>query len=172
MNTLRRLLGVSSPETSESRDTDTVRKITAQLEALPQGEARYIACFAYVLARIAQADFLIDERETEEIKRQIATQSDLSEEGCDLVVEIAKNQADLLGGTENYVVTRQFREISSPGQRSMLVSCAFAVAASNGEISAEESAELTLIGEELGFTRSEINSFRSKYRDKLSVLKR
>lgn len=172
MNTLRKLLGLSDPGTNEARDTDTVQRITAQLDALPQGEARYIGCFAYVLARVAQADLLIDETETEEIKRRISSQSGLSEENCDLVVEIAKNQADLLGGTENYIVTRQFREISSPEQRSMLVSCAFAVAASNGEISAEESTELTLIGEELGFTRSEINSFRGKYRDKLSVLKK
>ena len=173
MNTIRKLLGLGEPDNhARGDDTETVQRISAQLGSMPVEEARYIASFAYVLARVAQADLLIDERETTEIKQQVASLSDLSEDSCTLVVEIAKSQADLTGGTENYVVTRQFRKISNSGQRNKLLACAFAVAASNGEISAEESTELTLIGEELGFTRAEVNAFRSQHRDTISVLKK
>jgi uncharacterized tellurite resistance protein B-like protein len=84
------------------------------------------------------------------------------------VVQIAKSQAKLLGATENYVVTREFRRNATDEQRGNLLQCLFAVAAADGTISSEESAEIAVIGEELGFTRPEINALRSRYRDKLS----
>jgi hypothetical protein len=36
----------------------------------------------------------------------------------------------------------------------------------------QESAEIAAIGEEIGFTRPEINAVRSHYRDQLAELKR
>jgi uncharacterized tellurite resistance protein B-like protein len=89
-----------------------------------------------------------------------------------LVVEIAKSQARLLGGTENYVVTREFRRIASAEERAGLVECAFAVAAADGEISAVESAECLRIAEELGFTREEGLALRNRHRDALALLRR
>jgi uncharacterized tellurite resistance protein B-like protein len=85
-----------------------------------------------------------------------------------MVVPIAKSQARLLGETEDYVVTREFRNIATREQRGQLLQCLFAVAAADGTISAVESAELAAIGEELGFARTEVNALRSTYRDKLS----
>ena len=84
------------------------------------------------------------------------------------MVQIAKSQARILGETENYVVTREFRNISTREQRGKLLQCLYAVAASDGTISGVESAEIAGIGEELGFTRAEVNALRSAYRDKLS----
>ena len=37
------------------RETETVRRIAAQLDRLPPNEAKFLASFAYVLARIAHA---------------------------------------------------------------------------------------------------------------------
>ena len=74
----------------------------------------------------------------------------------------------LLGGTENYVVTREFRRMSTREQRGELLQCLYAVAAADGTISSAESAEIVAIGEELGFTRAEANSLRGQYRDKLA----
>jgi hypothetical protein len=37
-------------------DTDTVRRIVGELEALPPEDARYVAAFAFILARVAHAD--------------------------------------------------------------------------------------------------------------------
>jgi uncharacterized tellurite resistance protein B-like protein len=75
----------------------------------------------------------------------------------------------LLGGTENYVVTREFRENSTLEQRGQLLQCLYAVAAADGTISSVESSEIVGIAEELGFTRMEANALRSQYRAKLSV---
>ena len=167
---LLRFLGLSdnTPEVAGDGDTATVRRIASKLERLEPTKAKYLAAFAYVLARVAHADFNIDETEVaamESITRQIAS---LEEGEATLVVEIAKSQARLLGGTENYVVTREFRKISTKEQRADLLQSLYAVAAADGTISGVETSEIRLIAEELGFTRPEANSLRSSYRDKLA----
>lgn len=167
---LLRFLGVG-PRTAEESETDTVRRIAGQLERLPAETAKFLAGFAYVLARIANADLKIEDSEVAEMERIVRGLADLSEAEAALVVQIAQSQNTLLGGTENYVVTREFRKVASAEQRGRLLQCLYAVAAADGTISTEESREITNIGEELGFTRPEINSLRGAYRDKLAELK-
>lgn len=168
---LLRFLGLaerSDDDRGGSGDTQTVRRISAKLERLDPDKAKYLASFAYVLARVAHADLEIDVSETTEMERVVTTLAALSEAEAALVVEIAKSQARLLGGTENYVVTREFRAITTKEQRAELLGCLYAVAAADGTISSVESAEIVAIAEELGFTRPEANSLRSRYRDKLA----
>ncbi len=169
---LLRFLGLgddrAEKKTDGRGDTDTVRRIASQLERLDAETAKYLAAFAYVLARVAHADLEIDDAETEAMARSIRGLASLSDGEVSLVVEIAKSQARLLGGTENYVVTREFRGMTTAQQRGELLQCLYAVAAADGTISGYESAELVKIGEELGFTRAEANSLRSQYRDKLA----
>lgn len=169
---LLRFLGLGSDAPPRERDSETVHRIAAQLERLEPDQARFLAAFSYVLARVAHADLQIDESESREMERIVRELASLSESEAALVVEIAKNQARLLGGTENYVVTRQFRDLTSKEQRAQLLQCLFAVAAADGSISGVENAEINEIAEELGFTRAEANALRSAWRDKLSVLKR
>jgi len=145
-----------------------VRRIAGQLERLPPDTAKFLAAFAYVLARVANADLEIDESETTEMEQIVHGLAELSEAEAALVVQIAQSQNRMLGGTENYVVTREFRKVSTPEQRASLLQCLFAVAAADGSITTDESREIASIGEELGFTRPEINSLRSEYRDKLA----
>ncbi len=168
---LLRFLGLDqdSAENSDSADTASVRRIAAKLEQLDRDKAKYLAAFAYVLARIANADLEIDDSETAEMERSLSALSGLSEAEVALAVEIAKSQARLLGGTENYIVTREYRNLSTREQRGQLLQCLYAVAASDGTISGVESAEIVSIAEELGFTRPEANVLRGQYRDKLAV---
>ena len=172
MSLLKKFLGLGDAP-KEARgdgdgDTETVRRIAAELDRLPPETAKYLAAFAYVLARVAHADLDIDAAETLEMERIATSVASLSGAEAALVVQIAKSQARLLGETENYVVTREFRNISSREQRGKLLQCLFAVAAADDTISGVESAEIAAIGEELGFNRAEINALRSAYRDKLS----
>jgi len=151
-------------------DTETVRRIAATLDALPPDRARYLAAFAYVLARVAVADLRIDEAETAKMQDIVAAHGQLPEGAAALVVEIAKSQARLLGGTENYVVTREFMKISTRQQRADLLRCLFAIGAADGTISGAESAEIVAIAEEIGFTRAECNGLRAQHREQLSEL--
>jgi len=163
-------LGEDPGKKDDAGDTESVRRIAAKLDRLEPSRARYLAGFAYVLARVANADLEIDPTETAEMERSLAAISDLSESEIALAVAIAKSQARLLGGTENYVVTREFRESSTLEQRGQLLQCLYAVAAADGTISTIESSEIVGIAEELGFTRAQANALKSQYREKLSVL--
>jgi len=169
---LLRFLGIDAigKQVRERGDTASVRRIAAQLERLPPELAKYLASFAYVLARVANADLAIVEAETAEMERIVRSLASLSEGEAALVVQIAKTQSHVLGDTENYVVTREFRRIASREQRAQLLQCLYAVAAADGSISGVESSVIQTIGGELGFTRAEANGLRSEYRDKLSEL--
>jgi uncharacterized tellurite resistance protein B-like protein len=170
---LLRFLGIAKTDPAPAAgETKTVREIAAKLERLPPETARFLAGFAYVLARVANADLVIAEAETEEIRRTVRLLAGLSADEADLVVEIAKSQARLLGGTENYVVTREFRRASTPLQRAQLLECLYAVTAADGTISSAESREIANVAEELGFTRAEANALRTRYRDKLAEFQR
>ena len=150
--------------TSETQgDTDTVRRIVAELDKLDPDRARYLAAFAYVLSRVAGADFQITEIETMKMVELVHRLGQLTEAQAVLVVEIAKSQQRLFGGTENFLVTREFREIASEQQRSDLLRCLFAVAAADATISSEEEAQLWQIAGELGFSRAEFTGVRSEY---------
>ena len=169
MRSLRRLLGLET-EVDEVRDTETVARIAAELDQLEPDRARFLAAFAYVLARVARADLEVSDAETRKMVELVREFSDLPPAQATLVVLMAKTHAIALGGTENYLVTRQFRELATRGQRIDLVRCLFAVAAADENISSVESTEITQIGGELGFTREEIAGLRASFRDQLSVL--
>lgn len=170
---LLRFLGLEAKggRAAPAGETETVRRIAERLERLDAATAKYLAAFAYVLARVAHADLRIDASETEEMLRVVRTLAALSDEEAALVVEIAKSQARLLGGTENYVVTREFGRIATPEQRAGLLQCLYAVAAADGSISSLESGEIDSIADELGFSRPEALALRAAWREKLAVLR-
>jgi uncharacterized tellurite resistance protein B-like protein len=168
---LLRFLGLGRARGDE-QESATIRRIAGELEHLPPEQAKYLAAFAYVLARIANADLSIDASETAEMERIVSAIAGLTGPEAALVVQIAQSQARNLGGTQDYLVTRQFRLLASREQRADMLACLYAVAAADGTIRGEESAEIAKIGEELGFTRAEANSLRAQYRDKLAEFQR
>ena len=171
MRSLRRLLGLEDSAPAADADTETVRRIAHELDAMDPEEARYLAAFAYVLARVAHADHDVSDDEVGEMERRVGALGQLSGAQAALVVQIAKQQAITLAGTENYVVTRQFRKLSTREQRLALLSCLFAVAAADDSVSEVENREIGQIASELGLTRTELVATRGAYRSKLAVLR-
>ncbi len=125
---------------SPTGDTATVRRIVAKLEAMPPEQARLIASAAYTLARAANADLDISDDETAAIEHELQVDEALDEATAVLVTEMAKLQAKTVGGTEDYVVTREFKALADESQRLVIMRACFAVVAANGTISAEETA--------------------------------
>ena len=176
---LRGLFGGNDPKTSDQPEavpaqsqefaTESIRRIAGEIEALPIEERRFIAGFAYVLARAADADLEVTEAEQQYMERAVVEVGHLSEAQAVLVVEMARNMAELYGATEDYVVTRRFKEISTREQREDLLRTAFAVGAADS-ITAEESAELNEIGKELDFRSDEVDAIRDEFRDKLAAV--
>ncbi len=161
----------ATPAATERGDTDTVKRIVAELDSLPAGRARYLAAFAYVLSRVAHADSRITGDETEAMREIVRKLGHLPEAQAVLVVEIAKHQARLFGGTENYLVTREFREIATEEQRLELLDCVFAVAAADGAISTIEESQAGQIARELGFTQPEYASALAAHAEHRTVLR-
>ena len=159
-------------EAHSESETDTVRKIVRALDALEPQRARYVAAFAYNLSRVARADMNISEAETSKMEKLVAGLSDLPEEQAILVVQMAKTQATLFGGTENFLVTDEFNKMATHEQKLSLLNCLFAVAAADGSVSGVEEREIRLMSEELQLTHSDFIDARLAYRQYLSVLNR
>jgi uncharacterized tellurite resistance protein B-like protein len=139
------------PATAE---TETVRKIVGALDQMEPDRARYIAAFAFILCRVAEADMNITQAEIDEMEQIIMEKSRLPEEQAILVVQMAKTQSHLFGGTENFLVTREFNRIARREQKLTLLDCLFAVAAVD-MISTTEENEIREIGTELELTHDD-----------------
>ena len=86
------------------------------------------------------------------------------------MVGMAKIQASgPRAATEDYVVTREFREISTPEQRMQLLRCCFAVEAADGTINAEEASVVNEIARELDIERADLNAVRDEFHEQLVV---
>ncbi len=152
-------------------ESDIVRRLVRELEALPEDKARYLAAFAYVLGRAAHADSHVSDEETSKMLQIVKVLGHLPAAQAVLVVEMAKSQVRLFGGTENYVVTRQFKTLSSPQQRFELLECVFAVTAADESITVVEEGQARQISKELGLTHSEFIAARAGYVKHVEALK-
>jgi uncharacterized tellurite resistance protein B-like protein len=155
-----------------SAETETVRKIVDALEGLDPERARYVAAFAYLLSRVANADFNISSEETSVMERIVMERGGLPEEQSILVVQMAKTQSRLFGGTENFLVTREFNKITSREQKMALLHCLYAVSAADQSISTKEDNEIRNISKELLLSHDDFIDVRLAYREYLSVLKK
>ncbi len=153
-------------------DTDTVRRIAGELDKLEPARARHLAALAYILSRVAGADHHFSDVETETMVELVKREDGLPEEQAQLVVEIAKNQNRLFGSTENYLVTREFRQIASDAERRELLDWLFAVSASDEAITGEEDAQIRQIASEIGVPNDEVIQRRLKWSEKRTVLKK
>ena len=116
---------------------------------MPPDQARFLAAAAYTLARAANADMDISDEETAAIERELQDSESIDEATAVMVTEMAKLQAKTVGATEDYVVTREFKALSTEAQRIAVLRACFAVMAANDSISAEETAVINQIAQEL-----------------------
>jgi len=168
---LLRFLKSAVTEGTSPGATDTVRRITEALDRLEPERAKFIAAFAYLLGRAARADLNISPEETKTMERIVMERAGLPEEQAIIVIQIAKTQNILFGGTENFLVTREFKEISTPDERLALLECMYAVAAADESISTIEDNEISQVADELRIEHREFISVRSRYRNYLAVFK-
>ena len=159
----------STPKRAEE-DTLTMQAIISELSSLPQERARYLAAFAYILGRPAYADSKINAAEPEKMKIIVNGLGHIPADQVELVVDIAKNQVKLFGGTENFLVSRRFREISTEEQRIELLDCVFAVSAADKSITVVEEGQARQISKELGLSHDKFILARSSYLEHLAAV--
>jgi len=169
-----KFLGWAAQETTEeaAADTETVRKIVESLDDLPAERALYVAAFAYMLARVAHADLDISGDETNAMEGIVMEWGGLPEAQAILVVQMAKTQSLLFGGTEHYLVAKEFNRLATREQKLELLKCLFAVGAADDSISTTEDHVVRQIADELDLEHSEFIAVRGNFRDKLAVFKK
>jgi len=147
-----------------SADTDTVRKIAAALDRLEPARARYLAAFAYLLSRVAHADLQISPEETSAMEHIVMEKGGLPEAQAVLVVQMAKTQSVLFGGTENFLVTREFDEIASREDKLAFLGCLFAVSGADGTVSSAEETTIRKIASELHLDHADYIAAKVSFR--------
>lgn len=149
-----------------------LRKIIASLDELPPERARYLAAFSYILSRVANADLQISDEETREMERIVEGIGGLPEDQAVLTVQLAKQHSELFGGTDNFSITEEFNRLATREQKIALLSCLFAVSASDQSISTIEDNEIRAVARELRLDHSDFIAARSAYTQHLEVLKK
>jgi len=174
LDTMYATLRGGSPRMHEAGTdhTETVRAIARALDKMDTETARYIATFAYILGRVANADLEINEAETLAMEHIVVDRGGLPPEQAVLVVQIAKSQNRLFGGTEDFLVTREFGEIATRDQKLQLLDCMYSVSAADEDISTVEDNEISRIANELHLDRADLVRARATHAKYLSVLKR
>jgi uncharacterized tellurite resistance protein B-like protein len=151
-------------------EVEMVRGIIARLDMLPPDRARFVACAAYVVARAASADERVGERESHYMEQVLVSQTGLDAAEAALVVETAKLQALTTGGTDDYLVTREFRDVSTMEQRLDILRACFGVASIDGTIDAAESFTIDEIALELDLEPAALASLRGEFADRFSAV--
>jgi uncharacterized tellurite resistance protein B-like protein len=164
-----RWLGIAPAR--EERDTDAVHRIVRELESMDPARARWLALFAFLLARVADVDLAVSEAETSEMERVVERIGGVPASQAALAVQIAKAENRLLGSTQNFLAAREFRDLASPEEKTDLLYCLFAVAAADDSISVPEEETVRQIAKELLVSNDEYLAIRSTWRDKRAVLR-
>ena len=183
MSLFRRVLNLDQPESPELPvapdaplpkgavgDTDSVKVLAAQLDELPPARARYLAAFAYLLGRAAHASGAMSDAERAEMVG-LADAAGLETTQGRLIVDMAATLSGEFGATEDFLVAREFKAISTMEERERLLRCVFLVMAADDEIDATESWLANRLAEELDVERPDLNAIRNEFYEQLSSVR-
>jgi len=166
-------LGLSSPDTAveDEQNSAAIRSVAERLDGLDPDRARLVAALAMVLARAARADLETSNREMALIASILQHYAGLSADQADLVTEMVSHRNQLFGVTEDYMATREFKNLATERELDCILKCLFAVCAADDSISLVEEEEVRQVALELGFEHQEYTRVRSSFRDKREVLR-
>jgi len=167
--TLWKWLGFERDATDQ--EFDSLAELETALTGLDPRTRRYVACFAYILTRSARADHEITDGEAREMERILAGQTAILEPQAAVIVRLAGQQARRSGGTDDFVVAREFDRIASHEQKVGLIDALFTVSSVDASIVTIEDNEIRRIAKELKIEHGEYIGVRARHLKDLQVLK-
>lgn len=162
-------LGIA-PARGPDPEAEVVHRISQQLDSMDPGEARHLSLFAFLLARVAHVDLVVQPAEVGEMERQVKTHGGLTGPQAAMVVEIARATQKMLGPTHNFVAIREFRDAATHEQKLGLLHCLFAVSAADDTVTGAEEEEIRVIARGLLLEERDYLAVRSSFTSKRSVL--
>jgi uncharacterized tellurite resistance protein B-like protein len=163
-------LGISSVSARDP-EAEVVHRISQQLDSMAPAEARHLSLFAFLLARVAHADLVLEPAEVAVMEGLVATHGSLTPSQAAMVVEIARATQKMLGPTHNFVAIRDFRDSATNEQKLGLLQCLFLVAAADGVVTGPEEEEIRTISRGLLLDDQDYVRVRSAFGDKRSVMR-
>ena len=157
LKSIRAWLGLDTPEKHEFAP---LRETLEALDHLEPDRARFLAAFAYLLGRVAHADQHVSTEEICAMETLVQEQGQLSQDHAVVVVQLAKASNLLFGGTANFLVARQFSELSTYDQKLALMRCLFTLSAADEAISTAEEGEIHRIAKELRIDHPDLVALR------------
>ena len=163
-------LGLGGGE-SRAPEFDSLETIETALVGVDRSRRRYVACFAYILARSARADQQVTDEEMSTMERLLREHAGISAGEAAEAIRLASAQGRRSGGTDDFVVTRQFDTIATHAEKLALIDALFAVTAVDASIVTIEDNEIRRIANELKIEHAEYIAVRSRHLRHLAVLR-
>jgi uncharacterized tellurite resistance protein B-like protein len=166
-----RFLGIGGGSQNRESEPASLSEIGAHLDTLPPDEARFVAAFAYLLARVAGADLRTDDTERAAMAHRLETFAKIDADLAALLAKTAILSADTHSASDDHLVARAFRDMSDPVDRIRLLRCLYAVAAADENISSVEDNEIFEVAIAIGVARLDVVALRSEFKEHLGSLK-
>lgn len=159
-----------------SRDTsdpdNRLGEIEAVLAPLGTERARHLACFAYILTRPARADHAVTDGEAKQMSEIVMRHAGVTETEAEAIVRIARDAARQSGGTEDFIITREFERTASREEKLHLLDCLFSIGAADQSILTVEDNEIRRVASELKLDHADYINVRRKHLEHLEVLRK
>lgn len=169
---LLRFLGIGGHSQGRVSEPASLTEIGAQLDALPAEEARFVAAFTYLLARIAAADMSTDDLERNSIAEHIESFAGIDRNRAELLADTAIQAAETHQASDDHLVARAFRDMTKQPERIRLLRCLYAVAAADRNISTTEDNEIFEVAMAIGVRRIDVVNLRLEFKTYLGTLKK
>jgi uncharacterized tellurite resistance protein B-like protein len=162
-------LGVASDAPDEG---SSLEEIEAALAGLGTERARHLACFAYILTRPARADHEVTDGEAARMREIVMREARISEPEAAAIVRVAREVARTSGGTEDFLITREFERSATRDEKLHLLDCLFEIGAADASILVIEDNEIRRVASELKLDHADFINVRRKHLEHFEVLKR
>jgi uncharacterized tellurite resistance protein B-like protein len=163
-------LGLASEKAADTGNR--LEEIESVLAGLGTDRARHLACFAYILTRPARADHEVTDGEAAQMQQIIVEHAGVTEEQAAAIVRLAREAARQSGGTEDFLITREFERTASREEKLFLLNCLFTIGAADAKILTVEDNEIRRVASELKLEHADYISVRRQHLEHLEVLRK
>jgi len=127
---------------------------------IPDEDLRKLSTVGGLVARVAQIDGVVIEKELDTITSILQTGWELSREAATFVGEVAMSES--IKNFDYLRMTREFLEITTPAERANLLDVLFSVAYVDGKVSNDELKEIRSIADYLLLSDNRVNDAYSR----------
>ena len=163
-------LGLAKTDAADSGNR--LEEIESALASLGAERARHLACFAYILTRPARADHEVTDDEAAQMRQIISEHAAVTDVQADAIVRVAREAARQSGGTDDFIVTREFERTASREEKLHLLNCLFSIGAADESILTVEDNEIRRVASELKLEHADYINVRRTHLEHLEVLRR